>query len=71
MIAPIQHSTTRRKASARKLHKAHHFVASTLLGSEAASNRRAPGVPAWQAWTFVLWLVIVSICYIGAMLNWF
>jgi hypothetical protein len=70
MIAPIRQETSPRKTRGQKLHKAHHFVAATLLTGEPQPGRTAPQVPAWQAWAFVVWLGVVSACYVAHMLGW-
>ena len=61
MIAPIEGP----KASAPSpgIRRAHSLVASTLLKQRPLPRDRTPPVPAWRAWLFTTWAVVVAAVY--------
>jgi hypothetical protein len=69
MIAPLRLPDPGTVETRRRLRRAHRLVASTLLPQEPPLPRCAPGVPAWQAWTFAGWVVVVAACYFAGMLG--
>jgi len=68
MIAPLRQTAP--PPARRRLREAHQFVAETLLAKRRQEVPAAPPVPAWGAWTFATWVVVVTIVYFCAMLGW-
>ena len=65
MIAPIEGP----KASAPSpgIRHAHRLVASTLLEQRPRPRDCTPPVPAWRAWLFTTWAVVVAAVYFMCM----
>ena len=80
MIAPLR-KPTRGDSPATSIVRARRLVASMLFPhrqrrrSAAVSHHREgtrlAGPPAWQAWLFALWVVVVVAAYFASMLGQF
>ena len=67
MIAPIEKAKPR--ASAPGIRRARRMVASTLLKPPPPGG--APRLPAWRAWLFTAWVVVVVAVYLVCMAGLF
>jgi hypothetical protein len=67
MIAPLRPPETTVGRVSRRLHQARDLVASTFL--RQPSPDLGPPIAAWKAWTFVVWLVIVTAAFAASMLG--
>ena len=70
MIAPLRPPRTKTTRGVRQLHKAHDFVAATLLGNDRTGGEQGPPVSRFKAWAFALWTVAITAAYGTAMLGW-
>jgi len=70
MIAPLRETDPDTVHASPHLREAHRFVASTLLSPQADSGRDAPPVPAWKAWLFTVWVVVITAAYCAFALGW-
>lgn len=70
MIAPLGRGNPKTARRRRRMHGAHHLVASTLLEQGSEPNEHALPVAAWRAWAFAGWVVVVSGVYLATMLGW-
>ncbi|MBN2473483.1 MAG: hypothetical protein JXB62_02655 [Pirellulales bacterium] len=68
MIAPIRQKETRPRPPG--IRRAYRLVASTLLSDRPRRGSQTPWVPAWQAWLYTGWVVIVVGAYAASMLGW-
>ena len=68
MIAPIRETEAPRRSPA--IRRAYRLVAGRLLKRGAVPDD-APPVPAWKAWLFVGWVVVVTTVYFAYMLGGF
>jgi len=69
MIAPLR-QTPSEPSEPSRLREAHQFVAQTLLSKHRGRLADAPRIPAWQAWIFAGWTVLMTAFYFSAMLGW-
>ena len=67
MIAPIRQSKAPPKT--RMMQHARHLVAATLLRRRSGPAEAVPPVPAWRAWLFAAWVVVVTGVYFAHMLG--
>ncbi|MHC4179242.1 MAG: hypothetical protein ACYSWU_17150 [Planctomycetota bacterium] len=65
MIAPIQ--SPEASAPSPGIRRARHLVASTLLRPRSRPPDSGPSVPAWRAWLFTIWVVVISAAYFAYM----
>jgi hypothetical protein len=68
MIAPLRPSETETASRRRRLHHAHHLIASTLLPDPSVASSSAPRLSPWKAWLFVAWAVVAMAAYAASML---
>ncbi len=71
MIAPLEQARPKVARRRRRLHRAHRLVASTFFERPSEPPRDIPPIPAWKAWAFAAWVVIVTTIYLATMLHWF
>jgi nitroreductase len=69
MIAPLDQMDPKTVRFRRRLDQARRLVAATFFRHEAHPAEKAPPVPAWRAWAFVAWVVIVTAVYFATMLG--
>ncbi len=69
MIAPIRQSDPETVEVRRRMKRARRVVASTLFSAPAPAQAPAPPIPAWQAWLFAGWVVVVAVAYCTSMLG--
>jgi hypothetical protein len=69
MIAPLRLPDAVATEEDRRLDEARHVVAAALLESEPRPAERAPRIPAWKAWLFTAWVVVVTAFYSAAMIG--
>ena len=67
MIAPIRQTEPRPRL--RGLRRAHRLVAATLLKKRRHPADGASRVPAWRAWLFTLWVVVVTVAYSAYLIG--
>ena len=71
MIAPLGQASPEATRRRGRLFRAHRLVAWTFFERRAEATRDVPPIPAWRAWTFAGWVVIVTTIYLATMLGWF
>lgn len=71
MIAPLSQAGPKTARRRRRLRRAHRLVASTFFERPLERTRDVPPIPAWKAWAFAGWVVIVTTIYLATMLGWF
>lgn len=69
MIAPIRQTDPETNQVRRQLQKARQAVASTLLRTCRTRTAPAPPIPAWQAWLFTAWMLLVMGAYFASMFG--
>jgi len=69
MIAPLEQMDTETTQTRRRLRLARRLVASTFLQHGRKPTENGPAIPAWRAWVFTAWVVIVTGLYFGTMLG--
>ena len=69
MIAPLDQMDPKRAELRRRLRRARRLVAARFFHHDADPSDNAPPVPAWQAWVFAAWVVIVTAVYFATMLG--
>jgi hypothetical protein len=65
MIAPIRQSDT--AEASPEMRRARRHIAGSMLGDSSRSTGDNPSVPAWKAWTFATWVVVVVGVYFACM----
>ena len=68
MIAPLRLPEPHTSEQGRRLHEAHQVVAAALLDPQPEPSDKAPPIPAWRAWLYVAWVVVVTGVYFASML---
>jgi hypothetical protein len=69
MIAPLDQVDAETAETRRRLRLARRLVASTFFQHRPEPREDAPPIPAWRAWGFTAWVVIVTAVYIATMLG--
>ena len=69
MIAPLDQMDAKTARLRRRLEQARRLVAATFFSHEANPTDNAPRVPAWQAWVFAAWVLVVTALYFATMLG--
>jgi len=70
MIAPLDQASPKAARRRRRLSRAHRLVASTFFELPSKPPQDVPPIPAWKAWAFTAWGVIVTTVYLATMLRW-
>lgn len=71
MIAPLRLPEPHTSRRSRRLAQAREVVAATFLHPKPQSSDRAPRIPAWRAWLFVAWVLVVAGAYVAWMMRLF
>jgi len=69
MIAPLGRMDPETTRTRRRLRLARRLVASAFFPYDADPTGNAPPIPAWRAWLFTAWVVIVTGLYFATMLG--
>ncbi len=69
MIAPIE--KPKAAATSPGIRRARRLVASALLKQRPRLPGGAPCLPAWRAWLFTAWVVVVAAVYFACMAGLF
>ena len=69
MIAPLGQGNTETVELRGRLSRARRLVASTFFQHHSEPSENAPPIPAWRAWIFAGWVVIVTGVYFATMLG--
>lgn len=70
MIAPLQEEEKEAPVRSPALRRAHLLLAATFFRTPSHSAETSPAIPAWKAWIFAAWVVIVVALYFAAMAGW-
>jgi len=69
MIAPLPQTGPEKSAAGRHVRAARRLVASTFLPEQPRATDSAPSIPAWRAWLFAAWVLVVTAVYFAGMLG--
>lgn len=69
MIAPLGQGNTDTVESRRRLSRARRLVAFTFFQYHSQRGENVPPIPAWRAWIFAGWVVMVTGWYFATMLG--
>ncbi len=69
MIAPLEQMDTQTAQTRQRLRLARRLVAWTFFQQRHTPAENGPPIPAWRAWLFTAWVVIVTTVYFATMLG--
>jgi hypothetical protein len=69
MIAPLNETGPQSPSARRHFRAARRVVASTFLSAASGPGDGAPSIPAWRAWLFAGWVLVVTAAYFAGMLG--